>query len=58
MRIALDYGMVLKDASAYNIQFHLGRPVLIDSLSFEKYKEGYHGLHTDSFVSISLHHWH
>ena len=39
-RIALDYGMSLKDSSAYNIQFHYGRPVLIDTLSFEVYQEG------------------
>lgn len=32
---ARQHGMVLKDASAYNIQFKDGRPVLIDSLSFE-----------------------
>ncbi len=32
---ALARGMTLKDASAYNIQFVDGRPVLIDSLSFE-----------------------
>ena len=32
---ALQRGMSLKDASAYNIQFHRGRPVLVDSLSFE-----------------------
>ncbi len=37
---ALDKGMSLKDASAYNIQFLKGRPVLIDTLSFEKYTEG------------------
>jgi len=37
---ALEYGMWLKDSSAYNIQFHNGRPVLIDSLSFERYPEG------------------
>ncbi len=37
---ALEKGMVLKDASAYNIQFHNGRPVLIDTLSFESYNEG------------------
>ena len=35
-RRALDAGMRLKDASAYNIQFDAGRPVLIDSLSFEE----------------------
>lgn len=37
---ALDSGLVLKDASAYNIQFHYGKPVLIDTLSFESYHEG------------------
>ena len=38
---SLDYGMSLKDCSAYNIQFLKGRPVFIDTLSFEKYREGY-----------------
>jgi ribosomal protein L11 methylase PrmA len=37
---ALAAGMSLKDASAYNIQFHQGRPLLIDTLSFETYLEG------------------
>ena len=37
---ALERGMILKDASAYNIQFVGSRPVLIDSLSFEIYEEG------------------
>jgi hypothetical protein len=35
-KAALARGMSLKDASAYNIQFLHGRPVLIDTLSFEK----------------------
>ena len=39
-RIALEFGMVLKDASAYNIQFHQGNPVFIDTLSFTSYIEG------------------
>lgn len=39
-KVALNANMSLKDASAYNIQFHQGKPVLIDTLSFEKYKEG------------------
>jgi hypothetical protein len=39
-RTALGHGMVLKDASAYNVQFHRGAPVFIDTLSFEKYEEG------------------
>ncbi len=37
---ALRHGMTLKDASAYNVQFHRGRPILIDTLSFETYREG------------------
>jgi hypothetical protein len=32
--------MVLKDASAYNVQFLRGRPVFIDTLSFERYQPG------------------
>lgn len=37
---AIQHGLTLKDASAYNVQFHRGRPVLIDTLSFEVYLEG------------------
>ena len=37
---ALKEGMSLKDASAYNFQFHNGKAILIDTLSFEFYKEG------------------
>ena len=36
-RRALDFGMCLKDCSAYNIQFVKGKPILIDTLSLEKY---------------------
>ena len=32
--------MCLKDCSAYNVQFHRGRPIFIDTLSFETYREG------------------
>lgn len=39
-KIALEHGMILKDSSAFNIQFNEGKPVLIDTLSFEIYKEG------------------
>ena len=34
-RLAALHGMTLKDCSGYNIQFHQGRPLLIDTLSFE-----------------------
>ena len=37
---ALEFGMTLKDSSAYNIQFLRGKPVLIDTLSFQTYQEG------------------
>jgi hypothetical protein len=37
---ALKLGMSLKDASAYNIQFVRGKATLIDTLSFEAYREG------------------
>lgn len=37
---AIKSGLCLKDASAYNIQFQNGKPVLIDTLSFSRYIEG------------------
>lgn len=39
-RRAIAKGLSLKDASAYNIQFHRGLPTLVDTLSFERYEEG------------------
>ncbi len=39
-RRALLHGMTLKDCSAYNVQFYRGRPVFIDTLSFEVAKAG------------------
>lgn len=39
-KIALKHGMSLKDASAYNVQFLHGKPIFIDTLSFEIYEEG------------------
>jgi len=37
---AMKYGMTLKDGSAYNIQFFNGKPIFIDTLSFEMYEDG------------------
>jgi hypothetical protein len=37
---AIKHRMILKDASAYNIQFVNGKPMFIDTLSFESYEEG------------------
>lgn len=39
-RRAMKHGLSLKDASAFNIQFHEGKAILIDTLSFKAYKEG------------------
>lgn len=39
-RIALKHGMILKDASAYNVQFIGQKPIFIDTLSFRVYKPG------------------
>jgi ribosomal protein L11 methylase PrmA len=38
--LALQHGMSLKDASAFNVQFEGCRPIFIDTLSFERYREG------------------
>lgn len=38
--IALEKDMILKDASAYNVQFLRGKPIFIDTLSFDLYEEG------------------
>ncbi|MBL7644672.1 MAG: class I SAM-dependent methyltransferase [Candidatus Hydrogenedentes bacterium] len=38
--IAMEHGLSLKDASAFNVQFQGARAVFIDTLSFEPYVEG------------------
>lgn len=40
VKAAYEKGFILKDASAYNIQFHQSKAVLIDTLSFEPYIAG------------------
>lgn len=40
LKNSIKYGMILKDASSYNIQFIEGKPIFIDTLSFDKYNEG------------------
>jgi len=37
---SLDHGMSLKDCSAYNVQFRNGKPLFIDTLSFETCRAG------------------
>ena len=39
-RRALKKKMSLKDASAYNIQFFNGKPIFVDTLSFQRYEDG------------------
>lgn len=38
-RLALANGFILKDASAFNVTFHKGRAIFIDTLSFDFYEE-------------------
>ena len=38
--LAMEHGMTLKDASAYNVQLYQGKPAFIDTLSFERYIVG------------------
>ncbi|MBO9203962.1 MULTISPECIES: class I SAM-dependent methyltransferase [Niastella] len=37
LKTALHHGMILKDGTPYNIQFHKGKPIFIDTLSFDTY---------------------
>ncbi|MFI5151877.1 MAG: hypothetical protein ACHQET_01005 [Chitinophagales bacterium] len=37
LKIAVNHGMILKDATPYNVQFYDGKPIFIDTLSFEKH---------------------
>ena len=39
MKEAISFGLVLKDATPFNIQWHQGKFIFIDTLSFEKYNE-------------------
>jgi hypothetical protein len=39
MKESISFGLILKDATSYNIQWHSGRMIFIDTLSFEKYDE-------------------
>src|SRR5688572_25763490 len=39
VRETLQFGIIIKDATPYNIQWHRGRMTFIDTLSFEKYEE-------------------
>lgn len=38
-KLCLENNFILKDASAFNITFHEGKPIFIDTLSFDFYKE-------------------
>ena len=54
-KIALKYGMILKDATSYNIEFIGCKPIFIDTLSFMFYEEnspwGAYGQFTRHFIA-------
>lgn len=39
LKESVPYGMILKDATPFNIQWHNGKLIFIDTLSFQKYNE-------------------
>jgi ribosomal protein L11 methylase PrmA len=70
MRISMEHGMILKDATPYNVQFHSGRPLFIDTLSFDWYDEAkpwiayrqfcetfLFPLLLEKYTGIPSHHW-
>ena len=48
---ALGAGLILKDATPYNVQWNGSRPVFIDVGSFERYRDGRRGTATGSSAS-------
>ena len=52
-KVAAERGFTLRDATAYNVQFQRGRPILIDTLSFERAEAGRRGSPTASSASSS-----
>ena len=57
--IALKHGMILKDSTAYNIQFQNNKPIFIDLGSFELYNgsslwQGYHQFCTHFIAPLAL----
>ena len=40
LKVSLEHGMILKDASGFNVQFKSYKPIFIDTLSFTTYNEG------------------
>jgi hypothetical protein len=59
---AMNFGMMLRDASAYNVQLHKGKMIFIDTLSFEQYDEqkpwkAYHQFCQHFFAPLALMHY-
>ncbi len=62
-KFALQKGFSLKDASAFNVTFHKGKAVFVDTLSFDFYKENkpwraYKQFITHFFGPLVLAHYH
>jgi len=53
-KIALAHGMILKDATPYNFYFEGGRAILLDTSSFDFFKEGYPWIAYRQFCSEML----
>ena len=62
-KYSIEHGFSLKDASAFNITFHKGKAIFIDTLSFDFYKENspwraYKQFITHFFGPLVLAHFH
>lgn len=53
-KLCLENNFTLKDASAFNITFHNGKPIFIDSLSFDFYQENKPWLAYKQFITHFL----
>lgn len=53
-RLALEKGVVLRDATAYNVQFQGSAPIFVDALSFRPYRPGEFWLGQQQFVTQFL----
>ncbi|NDP28679.1 MAG: class I SAM-dependent methyltransferase [Flavobacterium sp.] len=53
-KLCLEHNFTLKDASAFNITFHEGKPIFIDTLSFDFYQENNPWLAYKQFIQHFL----
>ena len=53
-KIAIEFGMTLKDATGFNVQFQSSKPIFIDTLSFEKIDNDFSWVAYKQFLEMFL----